>query len=114
TGVTVLLLPPDTVGAAEVRGGAPATREVVLLEPGRTVQHVDAVVFSGGSAFGLAAADGVMRALAERERGFPTRGGRVPILPPAAIFDLVSAEAARPGPSTKIAALENTAHDTPV
>ena len=114
TGVTVLLVPPETVGAAEVRGGAPATREVALLEPGRTVQHVDAVVFSGGSAFGLAAADGVMRALAQRDRGFPTRGGRVPIVPAAAIFDLVSAEGVRPGPAEGVAALDDTAGDAPV
>jgi L-aminopeptidase/D-esterase-like protein len=114
TGVTVILLPPDTIGAAEVRGGAPATREIALLEPGRTVQHVDAVVFSGGSAFGLAAADGVMRALAERGRGFPTRGGPVPIVPGAAIFDLVSAEGARPGPDEGVAALDDAAGDEPV
>jgi L-aminopeptidase/D-esterase-like protein len=114
TGVTVLLLPPGTIGAAEVRGGAPATREIALLEPGRTVQHVDAVVFSGGSAFGLAAADGVMRALADRGRGFPTRGGPVPIVPAAAIFDLVSVEGARPGPDEGVAALDDAAGDQPV
>ncbi len=113
TGVTVVLLPPDTIGAAEVRGGAPATREIALLEPSRTVQHVDAVVFSGGSAFGLATADGVMRALADRGRGFPTRGGRVPIVPGAAIFDLVSPDAARPGPAEGIAALEDAERDAP-
>jgi len=114
TGVTVVLLPPETVGAVEVRGGAPATREVALLEPGRTVQHVDAVVLSGGSAFGLAAADGVMRALAERGRGFPTRGGCVPIVPAAAIFDLVSREGVRPGPDEGVAALDDAAGDEPV
>jgi L-aminopeptidase/D-esterase-like protein len=114
TGVTVVLLPPETIGAAEVRGGAPATREITLLEPGRTVQHVDAVVFSGGSAFGLAAADGVMRALSERGRGFPTRGGTVPIVPGAAIFDLVAAGGTRPGPEAGVAALDDTAGDDPV
>jgi L-aminopeptidase/D-esterase-like protein len=88
TGVTVVLLPPDTVGSAEVRGGAPATRETALLDPACTVEHVDAVVLTGGSAFGLATADGVMRALAEQGRGFPTRAGPVPIVPAAAIFDL--------------------------
>ncbi len=56
---------------------------------GRIVEHVDAIVLTGGSAFGLATADGVMRALAEQGRGFPTRGGPVPIVPAAAIFDLV-------------------------
>jgi hypothetical protein len=58
TGVTVVLLPPGTVGSGEVRGGAPATRKLALLEATRTVAQVDAVVFTGGSAFGLAAADG--------------------------------------------------------
>ena len=74
TGVTVLLVPEGTVGSAEVRGGAPASREFAVLEPGRTVARVDAVVLAGGSAFGLAAADGVMRFLAERGQGFPTAG----------------------------------------
>ena len=83
TGVTVLLAPEGTVGSGEVRGGAPASRELALLEPGRTVTRVDAVVFAGGSAFGLAAADGVMRYLAERGVGFPTAGGPVPIVPAA-------------------------------
>ncbi len=106
TGCTVVLLPPGTVGAAEVRGGAPATREIALLEPGRTVEHVDAVVFTGGSAFGLATADGVMRALAERGRGFPTHGGPVPIVPAAAIFDLVASGGVRPGPEEGVAALD--------
>ena len=59
-----------------------------MLDPLATVEQVDAIVLSGGSAFGLAAADGVMRALAEQGRGFPTRGGPVPIVPAAAIFDL--------------------------
>jgi L-aminopeptidase/D-esterase-like protein len=89
TGVTVLLPPEGTIGSGEVRGGAPASREVAVLEPGRTVSRVDAVVLSGGSAFGLAAADGVMRFLAERNQGFPTAGGPVPIVPAACVFDLV-------------------------
>lgn len=88
TGVTVILLPPGTMGSGEVRGGAPATRELALLEPTRTVDQVDAVVFTGGSAFGLAAADGVMGYLAEQGRGVMTRAGAVPIVPTAAIFDL--------------------------
>ena len=72
TGVTVVLAPEGTVGAGEVRGGAPASRELALLDPVRTVTRVDAVVLAGGSAFGLAAADGVMRFLAERGQGFPS------------------------------------------
>lgn len=105
TGVTVVVLPPDTVGSIEIRGGAPATRETAVLDPFASVEHVDAIVLTGGSAFGLAAADGVMRALAEQGRGFPTRGGPVPIVPAAAIFDLVVAGDERPGPDEGRAAL---------
>jgi L-aminopeptidase/D-esterase-like protein len=89
TGVTVLLFPSGSVGAAEVRGGAPATREFDVLHPTRTVARIDAIAFAGGSAFGLAAADGVMRYLAARGQGYPTAGGPVPIVPTACIFDLV-------------------------
>ena len=96
TGVTVVLPPEGTIGSAEVRGGAPATREIAVLEPGRTVARVDAVVLAGGSAFGLAAADGVMRFLAERGQGFATAGGPVPIVPAACIFDLVEEGDTRP------------------
>jgi L-aminopeptidase/D-esterase-like protein len=88
TGVTVVLCPPGTTGSAEVRGGAPATRELAVLEPGRTVDQVDAVVLTGGSVFGLAAADAVVAWLAEHGLGFPTRFGPVPIVPAAAIYDL--------------------------
>jgi L-aminopeptidase/D-esterase-like protein len=98
TGVTVVLVPTGTIASAELRGGAPATRELALLEPGRTVEHVDAVVFTGGSAFGLAAADGVVDWLAERGRGYPTRAGPVPIVPTAAIYDLVASGGTHPGP----------------
>jgi L-aminopeptidase/D-esterase-like protein len=105
TGVTVVVFPPDTVGSVEIRGGAPATREIAVLDPLASVEHVDAVVLTGGSAFGLAAADGVVRALAEQGRGFPTRGGPVPIVPAAAIFDLVAAGDERPGVDEGRAAL---------
>jgi L-aminopeptidase/D-esterase-like protein len=105
TGVTVVVLPPETVASIEIRGGAPATRETAVLDPFASVEHVDAIVLTGGSAFGLAAADGVMRALAEQGRGFPTRGGPVPIVPAAAIFDLLVAGDERPGPDEGRAAL---------
>lgn len=105
TGVTVVVLPEGTVGSVEIRGGSPATRETAVLDPLATVEQVDAIVLSGGSAFGLAAADGVMRALAEQGRGFPTRGGPVPIVPAAAIFDLVVAGGERPGADEGRAAL---------
>lgn len=87
-GVTVVLTPPGTVGAVDCRGGAPGTRETDLLDPANTVRFVDAVVLAGGSAYGLAAADGVMRWLEERERGVAMDGGVVPIVPAAVIFDL--------------------------
>jgi len=90
TGVTVVCAPEGTVGAAEVRGGAPASRELALLEPDRTVTRVDAVVLAGGSAFGLAAADGVMTRLRDASRGFPVGvvDAVVPIVPGAVVFDL--------------------------
>ena len=88
TGCTVVILPPGTVASGEVRGGAPATREFALLHPENLVAHVDAVVMSGGSAFGLAAADGVMTALEEMERGHETNHGRVPIVVGMSLYDL--------------------------
>ena len=88
TGCTVVVLPETTVASGEVRGGAPATRDFALLEPGRLVGHVDAVVLSGGSAFGLAAADGVVDELEAQGRGFPTTAGVVPIVVAMALFDL--------------------------
>jgi L-aminopeptidase/D-esterase-like protein len=96
-GTTVVLAPPGTVGAVDVRGGAPGSRETELLHPSNTVRHVDAVVLTGGSAFGLAAADGVMAWLEEQGRGVSMTGGVVPIAPAAVIFDLpVGAWNARP------------------
>lgn len=105
TGVTVVVLPPGTIGSGEVRGGAPASRELDLLEPTRTVAHLDAIVFAGGSAFGLAAADGVVVALAAEGRGVETSGGPVPIVPAACIFDLSGSAATPPGPAEAVAAL---------
>jgi L-aminopeptidase/D-esterase-like protein len=89
TGCTVILGPPEGMLAAGlVLGGAPAVRETALLDPAMMMNRVDAVLLTGGSAFGLAAADGVMRWLVEQGRGFETMAGRVPIVPAAAIFDL--------------------------
>ncbi|MEN3321625.1 MAG: hypothetical protein V7643_5027 [Mycobacterium sp.] len=88
SGTTVVLTPPGTVGAVDGRGGAPGTRETDLLDPINSVRHVDAVVLSGGSAFGLAAADGVMAWLEEQDRGVAMEGGVVPIVPAAVVFDL--------------------------
>jgi L-aminopeptidase/D-esterase-like protein len=98
TGCTVVLLPGGTVASGEVRGGAPATREFDLLDPLCLVDRLDAVVLTGGSAFGLAAADGVMRHCEERGVGFLTPAGPVPIVVAMALFDLaVGDPTVRPG-----------------
>ncbi len=89
TGCTVVLCPPGTVGGVDVRGGAPGTRETDLLQAHNLVAEVTAVVLSGGSAFGLATADGVMRWHSERGLGYQSRSGVVvPIVPAAILFDL--------------------------
>ena len=93
TGCTVVLFPPGTVGSAEVRGGAPATRELDLLAPERLVDQVDAAVLTGGSAFGLSVADGVTTWLADAGRGFPAPAGPVPIVPTLALYDLAVGDA---------------------
>ncbi len=98
TGCTVVLLPPGTVASGEVRGGAPGTREWALLEPGRSVDRVDAVVLTGGSAFGLAACDGVVDWCERHGRGWPTPAGPVPIVVGMVIYDLgVGDPTVRPG-----------------
>ncbi|WP_038057493.1 P1 family peptidase [Thermus amyloliquefaciens] len=96
TGCTVVLVEEGAVGAVDVRGAAPGTRETDLLQPENTVERVQAVLLTGGSAFGLAAAEGVVRYLAERGRGFPTPGGVVPIVPAAVLYDLGRGRVHRP------------------
>ena len=88
TGCTVVVVEAGAVAAVDVRGASPGTRETALLDPVNTVQEVHALVFAGGSAFGLAAADGVVAYLAERGIGYPTRVARVPIVPAAILNDL--------------------------
>lgn len=107
TGCTVVLCPDGARCAVDVRGGAPGTRETDLLGPGRLVQEVHAICLAGGSAFGLAAADGVMRWLEERGIGFDTGVARVPIVPAAILFDLaVGDPRARPDAAMGYAACE--------
>lgn len=115
TGCTVVVLPEPNVTTGEVRGGAPGTREFALLQPGMSVEQAQAVLFTGGSAFGLAAAEGVVRGLESDGRGHDTGVGvRVPIVPAAVIFDLVPGDpAVRPGPAEGEAAYRN-ASDAPV
>jgi L-aminopeptidase/D-esterase-like protein len=88
TGCSVVLAPDGAVGAVDVRGAAPGTRETDLLDPANLVDKVHAVLLSGGSAFGLDAATGVVRWLDEQGIGFETGYGRVPIVPAAVLFDL--------------------------
>ena len=88
TGCTVVLCEQGPRAGVDVRGAAPATRETDLLRPGSLVGRAHAILLSGGSAFGLDAAGGVMRYLEEHGAGFPTHAGRVPIVPGAALFDL--------------------------
>lgn len=106
TGCTVIALPEGAVVAGEVRGAAPGTRETALLAPGMTVERADAIVLAGGSAFGLAAADGVMGVLESRGRGHPTPTGPVPIIPSAVIYDLaVGDSSTRPTAENGVEAL---------
>jgi L-aminopeptidase/D-esterase-like protein len=88
TGCTVVLVEKGATAGVAVRGSAPGTRETDLLDPSNLVEQVHAIVFSGGSAFGLDAASGVMRYLEERKVGFPFGGAYVPIVPGAVLFDL--------------------------
>lgn len=105
TGVTVVTFPEPNVATGEIRGAAPGSRETALLEPGMRVEQIQAIVLSGGSAFGLATADGVMAELEADGRGHPTPFGRVPIVPAAVVFDLRGGDpATRPGREAGIAA----------
>ena len=88
TGCTLILPPPATIAAVDVRGGAPGTRETGVFTPGNLVSEIHGLLFTGGSAFGLAAAAGVMARLAERGIGFAVGKARVPIVAAAVLFDL--------------------------
>jgi L-aminopeptidase/D-esterase-like protein len=105
TGCTVVLAESGAVGGVDVRGTAPGTRETDLLNPVNLVQQVHAIVLSGGSAFGLSVADGVVKYLDEKHVGFPTGSGAVPIVPAAILFDLqIGDSSIRPGPDCGYAA----------
>lgn len=88
TGCTVIRFDRPALTAVDVRGAAPGSRELDLLRHGMTVQRPDAILLTGGSAFGLASAEGVVRWMREHGRGFPTSAGPVPIVPGAVVFDL--------------------------
>lgn len=110
TGCTVVLPPEGSVAACEVRGGGPGTRESDLLSPAAAALGVGAVLLTGGSAYGLAAADGVMRYLAERGIGVRTRAGIVPLVPAAVVYDLALGDPeARPDATAGYTACEAAA-----
>src|SRR5438046_434063 len=90
SGVTAVVFDEPAVAAIDIRGGGTGTRETDLLEPAMTVERVDAIALSGGSAFGLEAAAGVQAHLAEQGRGYLVRTARVPIVPGAILFDLLN------------------------
>lgn len=107
TGCTVVLAPDDSVASVDVRGGGPGTRETDLLSPAAGAAGVQALLLTGGSAFGLGAADGVVHWLAERGRGYPTPAGLVPLVPAAVVYDLALGSArARPTPEAAYAACD--------
>jgi L-aminopeptidase/D-esterase-like protein len=107
TGCTAVLAPGGTRGGVDVRGGGPGTRETDVIGALAGTSEVTAVVLAGGSAFGLAAADGAVRWLEERGRGYVTAGGLVPIVPAAVVYDLAEGDpSARPGPDAGYAACE--------
>ncbi len=114
TGCTVVLPPPGTRGSVDVRGGGTGTRELEPLSPLANAEGPTGVLLTGGSAFGLAAADGVTRWLEQRGLGRPTPAGVVPLVPAAVVYDLVEGESStRPGPDQGYAACERAASGIP-
>jgi L-aminopeptidase/D-esterase-like protein len=115
TGCTVILPPLGNVTSCDVRGSSPGSRELESLHPDRRLTEVHAVLLTGGSAFGLAAADGVMKWLAERDVGYQTKVATVPIVPAAVIFDLGSGSSdVRPGAAEGRAACEAASEESAV
>lgn len=113
TGCTVILCESGAVAGVDVRGSAPGTRETDAIRPGNLIENAHAVLLTGGSAFGLDAAGGVMQYLAERRIGFPAGPVRVPIVPAAVIFDLgVGDPAAYPNREMGYRACMNAASDS--
>jgi D-aminopeptidase len=91
SGATAIIFDKPAIASIDLRGGGPGTRESALLDPAQTVEGIDAIALSGGSAFGLDAASGVQAWLKEQNRGFAVRTARVPIVPAAILFDLLAA-----------------------
>ncbi len=114
TGCTVVIAPDQARGGVDVRGGGPGTRETDVIGPLAGTDRVTAVMLAGGSAYGLAAADGAMRWLEEQGIGYPTPAGVVPIVPAAIVYDLAEGDAAaRPGTDAGYAACQAAAEGVP-
>ena len=114
TGCTVLLPPAGNVCSCDIRGSSPSSRELALLDPERRLTEVHGVLLTGGSAFGLAAAEGVVSWLAEHGIGYETPVARVPIVPAAVVFDLgAGSPDVRPGPEQGRSACESAAEGRP-
>jgi L-aminopeptidase/D-esterase-like protein len=113
TGCTVVLCEGGAVGGVDVRGASPGTRETDLLDPTATVPKIQAVLLSGGSAFGLNAAEGVVRYLREKGIGHDARGTKVPIVPAAILFDLHMISPVIPGPDDAYAACASANRERP-
>lgn len=118
TGCTVVLPPPGSRAGVDIRGGGPGTRETDVIDPLANPQEATAILLTGGSAHGLAAADGVVRWCEEHGRGYRTPAGLVPLVPAAVIYDLAAAPAGdgprvRPGPEQGYAACEAAAPGVP-
>ncbi len=114
TGCTVVIAPDRSRGGVDVRGGGPGTREIEAVSPHTGTEFVTAALFSGGSAYGLAAADGVVHWLEEHGRGYFTPGGLVPIVPAAVVYDLIEGDPlSRPGPEEGYAACEAAQQGVP-
>jgi L-aminopeptidase/D-esterase-like protein len=113
TGCTVVLCEGGAVAGVDVRGASPGTRETDLVRPSSTVQKVQAVLLSGGSAFGLNAADGVVRYLQENGVGHDARGIKVPLVPAAILFDLSTGDPVVPSPDDAYDACKVAARERP-
>jgi L-aminopeptidase/D-esterase-like protein len=114
TGCTAVIAPPGSRCGVDIRGGGPGTRETDVIGPLAGTAETTAVVLTGGSAYGLAAADGAMRWLEERGRGYETPGGLVPIVPAAVIYDLVEGDpSARPDAASGRAACQAAREGVP-
>ena len=108
TGSTVVIPPPGNVTSCDIRGSSPSSRELEHLHPDRKLTEISALLLTGGSAFGLAAADGVVQWLEDRKIGYETPVGPIPIVPAAVVFDLGTVNAAsRPGPAAGRAACDD-------